>query len=297
MKPDIFQQIDRIRELPTLPAIVLKVNQMLQDLETTADQLRQVIETDQAMTAKILKLVNSSFYGFKSTISSIKTAVVILGFNTIQHAVVSLSVMKSFALLKNLKRLNIQDFWRHSLAVAIISKYLADHSDKTLSSDCFTAGLLHDIGKLILAEYFPEHFEKIWLTTVESAISFVEAEKMENIENHAEIGAYLAEKWLLPQPLVDAIRHHHSVFSSDHRASAIIGVADSLVNTCSRTPKAGFSCRTVFRTPRYFYSRNCRPCPNGIPGFRKKSHRPASFLRNHRIMTLMTAYPTYRVVC
>jgi putative nucleotidyltransferase with HDIG domain len=240
MKPDFFQQIDSIRELPTLPAIVLKVNQMLQDLGTTAEQLSRVIETDQAMVVKILKLVNSSFYGFKSTISSINTAVIILGFNTIQHAVVSLSVMKSFALIKNLKRLNIQDFWQHSLAVAVISKYLADHADKTLSSDCFTAGLLHDIGKLILAEYFPEHFEKIWLTTVESTISFVDAEKMEDAVNHAEIGAYLAEKWLLPLPLVDAIRHHHSAFSSDHRASAIIGMADSLVNTCHPNPEGRF---------------------------------------------------------
>jgi putative nucleotidyltransferase with HDIG domain len=231
MKPDIFQQIDRIRELPTLPAIVLKVNQMLQDLDITADQLSRVVETDQAMTAKILKLVNSSFYGFKSTIGSISTAVIILGFNTVQHAVVSLSVMKSFARIKNLKRLNIQDFWRHSLAVAVISKHLADHSDKTLSPDCFTGGLLHDIGKLILAEFFPEHFEKIWLTMIDSAISFVDAEKMAEAVNHAEIGAYLAEKWLLPQPLVDAIRHHHSAFSSD-RTAVIIGVADLLANTC-----------------------------------------------------------------
>ena len=237
MKPGFFQQIDGIRELPTLPAIVLKVNQMLQDPETTADQLCRVIETDQAMTAKILKLVNSSFYGFKSTISSISTAVIILGFNTVQHTVVSLSVMKSFARLKNLKRLNIQDFWQHSLAVAVISKYLADHSDKTLSSDCFTAGLLHDIGKLLLAEFFPEHFEKIWLTAVESAISFVDAEKMEDAVNHAEIGAYLAEKWLLPVPLVDAIRYHHSLFSSDQRASAIIGTADLLANACRPDPE------------------------------------------------------------
>ncbi len=240
MEPDFFQQIDRIRELPTLPAIVLKVNQMLQDLETTADQLSRVIETDQSMAVKILKLVNSSFYGFKSTISSINTAVIILGFNTIQHAVVSLSVMKSFSRLKNLKRLNIQDFWQHSLAVAVISKYLADHVDKTLSSDCFTAGLLHDIGKLILAEYFPEHFEKIWLTAVESAISFVDAEKMENTVNHAEIGAYLSKKWLLPQSLTDAIRHHHSAFSSNHRASTIIGMADFLVNTCQPSPEGRF---------------------------------------------------------
>jgi putative nucleotidyltransferase with HDIG domain len=237
MKPDIFQQIDRIRELPSLPAIVLKVNQMLQDMGTTSDQLSRAIETDQAMAAKILKLVNSSFYGFKSTISSINTAVTILGFNTIQHAVVSLSVMKSFARIKNLKRLDIRDFWQHSLAVAIISKYLADHVAKTLSSDCFTAGLLHDIGKLILAEYFPDHFEKVWLTTVESDISFVDAEKMENIVNHAEIGAYLAEKWLLPQPLADAIRQHHSAFSTDQRTSTIIGIADFLANTCHPEPE------------------------------------------------------------
>ena len=122
MEPDFFQQIDRIRELPTLPAYVLKVNQMLQDFGTTADKLSRVIETDQATGAKILKLVNSSFYGFKSTSSSINTAVIILGFNTIQHAVVSLSVMKSVAVMTNLKTLDIQDFWRHSLAVAVISK-------------------------------------------------------------------------------------------------------------------------------------------------------------------------------
>jgi putative nucleotidyltransferase with HDIG domain len=232
MKPDFFQQLDRIRDLPTLPAIGLKINQMLQDPGTTTDQLSRIIETDPAMAVKILKLVNSSFYGFKSTISSISTAVIILGFNTVQHAVVSLSVMKSFALMKNLKGLNIQDFWHHSLAVAVISKRLADHADKILSSDCFTAGLLHDIGKLILAEYFPEHFEKIWLTIGESGISFFDAEKMELAVNHAEIGAYLAEKWLLPRPLVDAIRHHHSAFSGEHRTAAIIGLADLLTNIC-----------------------------------------------------------------
>lgn len=232
MEPDFFHQIDRIRDLPTLPAIVLKVNQMLQDPGITADQLSRVIETDQAMAVKILKLVNSSFYGFKSTISSINTAVIILGVNTIQHVILSLSVIKSFALTKNLKGLNIQNFWRHALAVAVTSKYLADHTDKSMAPDCFTAGLLHDIGKIILAEYFPEHFEKIWLTSVESAISFVDAEKMENAVNHAEIGAYLAGKWLLPQPLVDAIRYHHTAFSSNHSTATIIGMADFLANTC-----------------------------------------------------------------
>ena len=128
--------------------------------------------------------------------------------------------------------MNIRDFWQHSLAVAVISKYLADHSDKTLSSACFTAGLLHDIGKLVLAEYFPEHFKRICKTMLASSISFVDAEKIENPVNHAQIGAYLARKWLLPRPLADAIWHHHSEFCSDHRAAAIINAANFLANTC-----------------------------------------------------------------
>ena len=105
MNHDFFEQIDRIRELPALPAVVIKVNQMLQDPETTADQLSHVIEADPAMAVKILKLVNSSFYGFKSQITSINTAVIILGFNTVQHAVVSLSIIKTFALKKKLQQI------------------------------------------------------------------------------------------------------------------------------------------------------------------------------------------------
>ena len=231
MKPDSFKQLDCIREISTLPTVVLKVNQMLQDFRTTAEQLCRVIETDPALVINILRLVNSSFYGFKSTISNIGNAIIILGFNTIQHAVVSLSVIKTLTPKTILNQLDIQDFWRHSLAVATISRHLADHVDKNMSSDCFTAGLLHDIGKLILASYFPDHFETITQMRLESDISFINAEKKTGALNHAVIGAYLAEEWLLPKPLVDAIWHHHDIFSGSHQSAAIIGTADILTNT------------------------------------------------------------------
>ena len=228
---EFYKQLDRIRELPSLPAIVLEVNRILQNLETPTDQLAHIIETDQTMVLKILKLVNSSFYGVPSKISNIASAIILLGFNTIRHAVVSVSVINAFSLKNKLKGFNIQDFWRHSLAVALTSKHLADKVDKSLSSECFTAGLLHDIGKLILCEYFPELFEKIWLRTVENAISFHDAEEMESPVGHAEVGAYLAQKWLLPQPLIEGIRHHHD--ASNLRIAEIIGIADMLANTCN----------------------------------------------------------------
>jgi putative nucleotidyltransferase with HDIG domain len=231
MKPESFQQLDRIREISTLPAVVLKVNRMLQDSNTTAEQLCRVIETDPALVIKILRLANSSFYGFKSTISNINNAVIILGFNTIQHAVISISMMQLLTPKTILKELNIQDFWQHSLTVAIVSRHLADQVDNTLASDCFTAGLLHDIGKLIMAGNFPEHFETITHMMLESDISFIDAEKKIGALNHAVIGAYLADEWLLPKPLVDAIWHHHDVFSSDRQTAAIINTSDYLANT------------------------------------------------------------------
>lgn len=231
MKPDSFNQLDCIREISTLPTVVLKVNQMLQDFRTTAEQLCRVIETDPALVINILRLVNSSFYGFKSTISNIGNAIIILGFNTIQHAVVSLSVIKALTPKTILNQLDIQDFWRHSLEVATISRHLADHVDKNMSSDCFTAGLLHDIGKLILVSYFPDHFETITRMRLESDISFIHAEKNTGALNHAVIGAYLAEEWLLPKPLVDAIWHHHDIFTGDHQTAAIINTSDIMANT------------------------------------------------------------------
>jgi HD-like signal output (HDOD) protein len=116
---EFYKKLDRIQDLPTLPSIVFEVNRMIQDPSTPVSRLSHVIETDQAMVMKILKLVNSSFYGFLSTISDINSAIVILGLNTIQHAVVSLSLIDAFTLKRELKNFNISDFWHHSVALPV----------------------------------------------------------------------------------------------------------------------------------------------------------------------------------
>lgn len=206
-----LKKLDSIPDIPTLPNIVVKVNKMLQDYDTSIKKLSKVIEKDQAMVTKILRLVNSTFYGFRSRITNIPHAVIILGFNTIRNAVVSVSIIKTFSGEKSFEGFEIKDFWRHSVAVAVISRYLAEQTRSNSPDDCFVAGLLHDIGKVVLSQYFTELFVGVWKSVKEDGLSFYEAEKKLLSANHAQIGGYLAKKWQFPASLTDSITYHHEV--------------------------------------------------------------------------------------
>jgi putative nucleotidyltransferase with HDIG domain len=174
----ILNKLDRIKEIPTLPAIVFELNKYLQDPDTSIKTVCETIEKDQSITLKILKLANSAFYGFKSKISDLRNAIVPLGYNAVRNSIVSLSVIGSFS-SKNvaLMDFDITQFWKHSLAVAVTSKNIAQLSKKESPDNCFVGGLLHDIGKVILAQYFHDLFEKVWTTIQDEHVSFYEAEK------------------------------------------------------------------------------------------------------------------------
>jgi len=229
----ILKKLDRIEGLPTLPAIAMEVNKMLLDYDTSISKLSDRIEKDQAMVSKILKLVNSAFFGFRGRISSISHAVVVLGFNTIRNAVVSVSIIDAFSSKEIFDGFDITEFWKHSVAVAVTSKYLAEKTKICSTDDCFIGGLLHDMGKVVLIQYFKELFQKVCLSVKANNQSFYEAEKSELPIDHAQIGGHLAKKWQLPMGLVDAVRYHHAVRPSvnDPNLLMIIHVADIIVNT------------------------------------------------------------------
>jgi putative nucleotidyltransferase with HDIG domain len=227
-----LERVDRIRDLPTLPSIVLKLNELLQDPETSVKRISRVIEKDQAIALKILKLVNSAFYGFKSKISDLHTAIIMLGFNAIRNAIVSVSVFESFGGKLRLDGFDLSDFWKHSLAVAVTSKNLS-YSTRTNSPDnCFVGGLLHDVGKIVLARFFQEEFAAIWSTCRSEKLSFDLAEQRVMPISHAAIGAHLAGRWQLPSGLVDAIRLHHVYDPTNANAEValIVHLADLIVN-------------------------------------------------------------------
>lgn len=235
---EILKKLDRIDDLPTLPAIAMEVNKMLDDYNTSIKDLSNAIEKDQSIASKILKLVNSAFFGLSSKVSNIPHAITLLGFNTVRNAVVSVSIMKSLPSEIGHEELDIKEFWTHSVGVAVTSRHLAEKSKTNNPDDCFITGLLHDLGKIVLAQYFPELFKRAWETVRSNGLTFYEAEKQENPVDHARIGAYMAKRWNLPFHLIDTIRYHHSMSKNAHDANLlmIVHFADIILNNYMKTP-------------------------------------------------------------
>ncbi|MGD9209654.1 MAG: HDOD domain-containing protein [Desulfobacteraceae bacterium] len=231
-KKIILQKLDRAKNLPTLPTVALKVNEMLNDYDVSVDQLTKVLEKDQSIVLKLLKLVNSAFYGFKSKIKNIPHAVTLMGYNTLRNAVITVSVIDAFKIQDQIEGFDINKFWFHSIEVAVIAKYLSENTRLHPAEETFTFGLLHDIGKLVQLTIFSDLFKSILFTAKEKNISYFEAEQQLSIMSHARMGAYLAQKWLLPQDFVEVIKYHHIIKEghSNYNSIVVIHIADMLSN-------------------------------------------------------------------
>ncbi len=228
----ILKKLDHIEDLPTLPTIAMEVNNMLQDYDVSIKKLSQTIEKDQALVPRILKLVNSAFFGFRSKVSNIPHAIILLGFNTVRNALLSLSIIDVFSGKAKLEGFDITDFWRHSIAVAVTSTHLAEKSRLHSPEEAFTAGLLHDMGQIVLYQVFQDLFHAVWTIAKEKNLCFYDAEKKAIPVSHAQIGGHLAKKWQLPAGLVDTIRYHHSVSkgANDPSLVKLVHTADIIVN-------------------------------------------------------------------
>ena len=235
----VLQKLDHIEDIPTLPTIIFELNELLQNPDTPITEITDVIEKDQSMSLKILKLVNSAFYGVQSKVEDIGNAIILLGFNTVRNAILSLSVISAFNEKKGLEGFDISDFWKHSLAVAVTSKSLAQKTRKGSPDACFVAGLLHDIGKVVMAQYFQELFGQVWTTARQDTLSFYDAEKKVSDIDHGRIGAYLAEKWKLSPEFINTIKWHHE-FQTEiegFNLLLIIYLSNIIVNSYNEDPE------------------------------------------------------------
>ncbi len=214
----------RIQSLPTLPPVVRKLTTMVESPDVTAKEVGKLISSDQVLSAKVLKLVNSPFYGFPGRISSISHAVVLLGFNVIKGVVLSASV---FEIMEK----SMVGLWEHSLGSAIISGAISRELGLHEPEEISTAALLHDIGKVLVRVSLSADYDRITMIVEEKGCSFREAEVDVIGVDHSEIGLWLSQEWGLPERLVIPISYHHepeSAVKLKERVS-VVHIADSLV--------------------------------------------------------------------
>lgn len=213
VEADLVRIIGGIDNLPTPPIVLQQIQKVLNDPSASAYDIGSILQEDPAMSAKVLKLTNSAYYGLVRTIESVRQAVVIVGLDSIRNLVLSASVFEAFS-GKELDRELQEHFWRHSLAVAFGARLIAHSltSRQTFDAEAgFSGGLLHDIGKMVIAVFMPEPAQDIKQLKLDNPnLPDHEVEDRVLGYNHTQIGAVLGERWKLPANLIETIRYHHA---------------------------------------------------------------------------------------
>ena len=199
--------VEQIRDLPTLPSIVYELGRVVNDPMSSTKEVEDIMSKDQSMTTKVLKLVNSAYYSIPGGVSTLSRAVAFLGFDTVHQLVLCASVVDQLKIPD--AQFNLKDFWAHSMGVAVGAETIAKRVSHPVPSEAFMAGLVHDLGKVVMLSLEPELFLYIVQMCEEEGLSFIEAEKKLEIEPHTWVGAFLAEHWKLPDFLAKTIKYHH----------------------------------------------------------------------------------------
>ena len=217
-----------VRDVPTLPVIYQHLFQMMQDPDVSVPHVSDLIAQDQALSTKILHLVNSAFYGHGKQITTISRAVVILGFRAVRSAALAISVFDYFKDEGEGSGINMQDFWVHSIATASTCKVLGELANLPQQEEAFVVGLLHDVGKLIEKRYFAHDFDDLYRAAQEQHLSWYAGEKMLFQINHATIGKAVFRAWDFPANVVDGIHYHHDPEKAGTvpQLAALVHVAD-----------------------------------------------------------------------
>ncbi len=237
MSPEQIESLlNDIGELPTLPSIATAIMEKTLEDNVSARQIAEMVEKDQALSLKVLKVANSPFYRRIKEISTIRGAVVLLGFNVLKSIVLSISVLNLFN-EKGRKALDFYKFWQHSIACAVCAKAISGKVLPTSAEDAFIAGLLHDLGKVIADQLICKkgEYQEVLDAMTRAGTDLIEIETRVMGIDHASIGKYLMEKWNLPSHLSKTVGYHHSLVDITDdpvtkKLCSIIHVADMVTN-------------------------------------------------------------------
>ena len=223
--------VGEVAGLVSPPDVCARVFELIQSPDATINQIGEVIARDPNLTARLLRLVNSSFYNFTRKIDTVSRAVTIIGVRDLYNIVIAVSAVNSFNRLPN-NIVNMDTFWRHSLYCGLIARSLAKHRHVLHPERLFVAGLLHDIGSLVLYNKMPDVMRDLLLIADGDEEVLHTAETEEFGFSHADLGGLLLRSWQLPEILQEAVSHHHTPAMAGNAAmeSAIVHVASVLAN-------------------------------------------------------------------
>jgi HD-like signal output (HDOD) protein len=230
---DLRHEISKaIKDLEPMPEVIHKARDVMSKPNATFKEIGKVIETDQAIVAKVLKIANSAYYGMSGRVSSIHQALVVLGYETLEQVISTAWTSKMFA--KTMEGYGSQAgaLWNHSLAVAIGARVIAAKRKPVIENDAFTCGLLHDVGKLALDEFILKNkntFDRLRKETNSSR----KAEEVLFGFDHSEISSLICEEWNLPEDQVLAIQYHHDPLNSpENELAYFLYIADHMAWKC-----------------------------------------------------------------
>jgi len=220
-----------VQSLPTLPSIVSRVVEVTNNPNATANDLAKVILTDPAATAKILRIANSAYYSFAKRISTITEAIVVLGLDTVRNTLLTVFYQTMHQDLQRQKgNPKVLELWRHSLCTALVARNLAGSQDVSFREKCYVAGLLHDIGRLVLLSRDPAKAGALVDEAVKTKRTLEEIETERLGFTHGQLGSAVARHWRLPPEICEAIGQHHQAGPTpDPKLAAIVHVATYLV--------------------------------------------------------------------
>jgi len=231
MAESLQNKVLNIKDLPTIPSVITKIIRVVQDEKSEAKDLVKVIENDQALASKILRIANSAYYGRRGQITNIVKATILLGFELIKNLSISISVINAFGNKIENSFFNLEKFWTHSIGVGVASQIIATECKKNDIETLFTLGVIHDIGKLIFIFICPEEYKKSLILVKEEGISIREAEEKIFGIDHTLVGFWVCKRWNLPEMFTTIIKNHHKPLqNTDYSAeNAIICQRDFLL--------------------------------------------------------------------
>ncbi len=228
---EIRRRIFQIERLAAMPQVVWRLVEALGDERTDAHSLASLVESDPGLTSKLLGLANSAYYGLPHKITTIDRAIVIIGFQELQVLALGAGLAEIFDINQSPPGMDGEGLWLHSLAVSWLAKELAQAANYKTPTEVIVAGLLHDLGKLMLATHLSEEFAGI-ARIIKQGVPYYRAEERQGLQ-HAVLGYWLAKRWSLPDIHLSAIRDHHTLSVQDPyiETTCLVALADEMVKS------------------------------------------------------------------